>query len=142
MTRSQPLPDLGNPESSGLVSLTADQVAKLRKAAVSEGLCLLELPLQGVHDETSLYAACGHSLHLPEWFGHNADALVDCLTDLSWLDTDGYVLILPDQASFAAAHPGLSALLHELLLDVCLYWRDEGRLFLVASEAAPNQPYP
>ncbi|GAA5160748.1 barstar family protein [Viridibacterium curvum] len=141
MTSSQSLPDLGNPESSGLVSLTTDQLAELRKTTPAKGLCLLELPLRGVHDEPSLYAACSHSLQLPEWFGHNADALVDCLTDLSWLDTDGYVLILREQIPFAKAHPDLSALLHELLLDVCLYWRDEGRLFLVADEAAPDQPH-
>jgi hypothetical protein len=32
-------------------------------------------------------------LAFPAWFGHNWDALADCLTDLSWLPAAGYVLI-------------------------------------------------
>ena len=30
----------------------------------------------------------------PEWFGHNWDALLDCLADLGWRPAEGYVVIL------------------------------------------------
>lgn len=34
-------------------------------------------------DETQLHQALFQALSLPEWYGHNLDALFDCLTELS-----------------------------------------------------------
>jgi hypothetical protein len=45
-----------------------------------------------------------HALEFPDYFGHNWDALEECLADLEWLPGKGYVLcftnaesILPDE---------------------------------------------
>ena len=39
------------------------------------------------------------ALAFPEWFGENWDALEDCLTDLSWRDAGGYVLVFENAQS-------------------------------------------
>ena len=33
------------------------------------------------------------ALDFPDWFGHNWDALEDCLSDLSWREAAGYILL-------------------------------------------------
>jgi RNAse (barnase) inhibitor barstar len=50
-----------------------------------------------------LFAEMAQALEFPDYFGHNWDALEECLTDLEWLPGKGYVLcftgaesILPD----------------------------------------------
>jgi RNAse (barnase) inhibitor barstar len=56
-----------------------------------------------------LFADIAEALEFPDYFGHNWDALEECLADLEWLSGRGYVfvfteaeLILPDEeAEFA-----------------------------------------
>ena len=50
-----------------------------------------------------LFAEFAEALEVPDYFGHNWDALEECLADLEWLPAKGYVLlftnaelILPD----------------------------------------------
>lgn len=64
------------------------------------------------------------ALAFPEWFGHNWDALEDCLTDLSWHEAPGYVLL------FEHAEPGdeLGVLL-DILRSAAESWAARGRPF-------------
>ena len=38
-----------------------------------------------IRDKAEFYDAVAAALGFPDWFGHNLDALADCLRDLSWL---------------------------------------------------------
>ena len=44
-------------------------------------------------DKAGTLAAFAEALSFPDYFGHNLDALYDCLTDLSWLPPGEHVLI-------------------------------------------------
>lgn len=69
------------------------------------GWTVRRLPEAGVRDSAAFLAACGRALEFPHWYGHNWDALADCLIDLSWLPGPGVALLWPDADELAEADP-------------------------------------
>ena len=43
---------------------------------------------------TSLFAEFAQALKFPDYFGHNWDAMEECLADLEWLPAKGYILLV------------------------------------------------
>lgn len=65
------------------------------------------------------------ALDFPQWFGENWDALEDCLSDLSWRDAPGHVLI------FEGARNGDDlGVLIDILRSSAEYWAGRGKPFL------------
>lgn len=64
---------------------------------------------------------------MPRWFGHNWDALEDCLTDLEWLPEQPIVLCLIGALEDAADRDTLL----DILQSACQYWQDAQRKFHV-----------
>ena len=67
---------------------TGESAAALR---VDAGDVVREI--RGWASEEDLFRALASALQFPDYFGHNWDALEDCLTDLSWLAAEGHVLV-------------------------------------------------
>ena len=54
--------------------------------------------IKGRHCKTpaNLFAEFARALEFPDYFGHNWDALEECLADLEWLPGKGYILLITD----------------------------------------------
>ena len=64
------------------------------------------------------------ALAFPDWFGQNWDALEDCLSDLSWREAQGYVLLF----EHAAAGDELG-ILTDVLAASAEFWKGRGKPF-------------
>jgi RNAse (barnase) inhibitor barstar len=71
------------------------------------------------------------ALRFPEHFGGNWDALEECLTDLEWVDAEGYVLYYDHIDALLAAHPDQFETLVEILRDAVQSWKDDGSAMIV-----------
>ena len=82
----------------------------------------------GKRDLLDRFAA---ALRFPSWFGHNWDAMHDCLTDLSWLPASAYRVVLSHPALLREHEPETLASALQVLADATVFWASEGIAFTV-----------
>jgi RNAse (barnase) inhibitor barstar len=97
--------DLTKPTQSGVYFVGVSDLDRLARAAARDELCVCRTDLAGCQDKGELLRRLAASLRLPATFGHNWDALADCLRDLGWMPAWGYVLLFDhaDELRQAAA---------------------------------------
>jgi RNAse (barnase) inhibitor barstar len=71
---------------------------------------------------TGLFAEFARALKFPDYFGHNWDALEECLADLEWLPARGYVLLLTEAELILSEDEEDYATLLEVLSDAGEAW--------------------
>jgi RNAse (barnase) inhibitor barstar len=86
-------PDLTRPTQSGVYFVGTDDLDRLAATALRDELRVCRTDLSGCHDKDELLRRLVVSLELPASFGHNWNALADCLRDLRWIPAWGYVLL-------------------------------------------------
>jgi hypothetical protein len=65
-----------------------------------------------VHTDEELFEAIAGALRFPDYFGHNWDALDECLRDLEWLKASGYALIIRNSEHTWKGHHRMAGRLH------------------------------
>lgn len=107
---------------AGVYHLPSDGGAAIAAAAAAAGLGVARADLTGCRDKAEFLRRIAAALRFPAWFGHNWDALADCLGDMSWWPAEGHVLILEHADGFriAAENDFLEAL--EILGEAAGDW--------------------
>ncbi|NBV45947.1 MAG: hypothetical protein EBR86_10010 [Planctomycetia bacterium] len=72
----------------------------------AEGALVVRIPA-GARGKEKLLGVLARKLRFPGYFGHNWDALDECLRDLSWLDRRGRVVIVHEGLPFSPSSPSL-----------------------------------
>lgn len=76
--------------------VSSKDAATLSAQLTRSGLQVCEIPGSTIKTEEDLFAAVATALQFPAYFGRNWDALDECLRDMTWLPSKGYVLIVRD----------------------------------------------
>jgi RNAse (barnase) inhibitor barstar len=85
---------LADPGKAGVYHLPHMDKKHIVAAAKASDFAVFRVNLTKVGDKAQMLAAIAKSLKFPEWFGHNFDALADCLGDMAWKPADGYLVLL------------------------------------------------
>jgi RNAse (barnase) inhibitor barstar len=106
---------------TSLLIVTAQQRAE---SLVHPPPGLVQKIIKGLHCKTpaTLFAEFARALEFPDYFGHNWDALEECLADLEWLPTKGYILLITDAASVLSNDETEFETLLEILRDAGEAW--------------------
>jgi len=122
--------ELSNAEESAVCQLAADPDV-IEQAATAAGLTVIRIDLKRLTSKAGLLGRAARALKFPEWFDKNWDALNDCLTDLSWLDGSGWVIIFENSQIFAGRKPQVFHSAVEVFQSANDYWRQAGKPFWV-----------
>lgn len=120
---------LKNVKEAGAYQLNCN-VDELHEAAEEAGYTLFESDLAGKHGKGEFLAAIAQAIKAPEWFGHNFDALADALSDLSWSEAPGYVLLLRNGGETLSLQHDHS-IATEIFADAAAFWKSQGKAFWV-----------
>ena len=91
----------------------------------------MKLDLGKLQGKRGFLARVAKAFKFPHAFGRNWDALNDYLTDLSWLDDNGWVVILFNGQDFAAKNQDDFKIAIDVLQTAAEYWRGQGKPFWV-----------
>lgn len=117
---------LPEPRRAGVYHLPAEGAGSVAQAARAVGHVFATIDLSGCRTKAECLARIAAALDFPSWFGHNWDALADCLNDLSWLPGDGYVLVLAHADDLRVAAEDDFLILLEILQDAADEWAARG----------------
>ena len=103
----------------------------LRAAAKRAGIAWLDLDLAGVADREAFLRRCGEAFSLPGYFGHNWDALHECLLDIAGRGMPGAIVHWRHGTELARHAPDAVTTALQILEDAAVYWSGSGRIFVV-----------
>ncbi len=131
--------DLTKPTQSGVYFVGVSDLDRLARAAVRDELGVCRTDLADCHSKDELLQRLAISLQLPATFGHNWDALADCLRDPGWLPAWGHVLLFEHADALRQAAEADFTILLGILDDAATFGNDHDRpwfAFLALSESA------
>ena len=91
-------------------------------------------------DKESLLAESAAAMSFPDYFGHNWDAFEECITELTWIEDAGCVILYDHAAVLVAQHPDVWATFYDILCSAIEYWSGKSRPFFVLLRNTGNTP--
>ncbi|MDK9726456.1 MAG: barstar family protein [Sterolibacteriaceae bacterium MAG5] len=117
---------LGDISRSGVYHMPHIDPQPLLEAAEAIGCAIFRIDLGGVRDKGELLAALGKAMEFPDWYGHNLDALADCLNDFAWQPADGYLILLERCDGIHGRAEGDFVATLEVFEQAAAEWREQG----------------
>jgi RNAse (barnase) inhibitor barstar len=113
-------------DESNLVCLAADS-----------GFRKFTIDAQQIKSKEELLEAFAETLSFPEYFGHNWDALEECIRDLTWLPRTNFLLVFQHADSLLGLGAKELAVVISILGEATFSWKAEGIVFSVVLLGGP-----
>ena len=123
---------LASEHPSGVYWLkTHASVAELQKHSRAKSLTFFHLEGKKIEKKDQFLNHAAVAMKFPDYFGKNWDAFYDCLTDMEWVESNGYVIYFDHTDGFADHHESQLETVIELFQDAVDFWKGDGKSMLV-----------
>lgn len=112
----------------------------LQSAAKRAGFAFFHVDGKNIARKEQLLNHVAIALHFPKDFGQNWDAFEECLTDLEWVDADGYLIYFDHIDTLLEDHPDQFETLVEIVRDAVASWKEDdvAMIVLLSGAKAPK----
>lgn len=111
--------------------LDPEREGNLGRSARRMGFRVFSVDGEAVNSKRELLPALARVFSFPDYFGHNWDALSECIRDLSWLPRANFVLCFRNANHLLRLGRRDFATLIGILGDTTFSWKAEGVVFSV-----------
>ncbi|WP_266168906.1 barstar family protein [Dyella subtropica] len=135
--------DLTDPARGGVFFVVEDDLEPLASQATGQALFVGRTSLKDCRGKDDLLRRLADSWQLPATFGHNWDALADCVCDFDWLKAPGYLLLFEHAEDLRNANEEDFDTLLDILDEAAEGWLDDNVpffAFFALPEHAFNDP--
>lgn len=116
---------LNGERSPGLYRVTTDvNIDELSSLCQEYGFHVFYINGMDVKSKAEFLQAAAETMKFPDYFGDNWDAFNDCITDLSWIAADGYILLYTHPNNLANSDPLEWSIALDVFQDAIEYWRE------------------
>ena len=120
---------LPQPKLSSVIQLPALALEQCAFAAGLLGFRVFDIDLQSCQTKEMLLRELAKVMCLPDYFGHNWDALSDILTDADFFDVPGVLVLVRNEAAFSKAQPADFTVFYEILTEAAHFWAEDDMPF-------------
>jgi dienelactone hydrolase len=113
---------------AGVFHLSAD-ARDLARAAAAAGLMVIYVDIHHAHDREDFLAAASQAMRFPEVPGASWDSFAHGLKDLSWIQAQGWVVILEKSKHFCGGHGHEFKEAMQAMRAAADHWRAQGKAF-------------
>jgi len=104
---------------------------EIEQSARAFGLTFVRIDLSGIAIKEGFLQTVARALQFPSYFGMNLDAFEECMTDLSWCPSNGYVLVFDNLEAFAQSEPKEVQVVRSILKSAADFWKKQEKPFFV-----------
>ncbi len=95
-------------------------------AAKANGFAVFRIDFSRAQDKAQMLDAIARAMKFPKWFGHNFDALADCLADMAWKPAEGYLVLLEHCDGIHGRAEADFVTLLQTFEQAAAEWREQG----------------
>ncbi len=131
---------LAHEDASGVFWLKAHAaVSEIGAAAKARKWAFFHLEGEKIEKKEQFFNHAAVTMKFPGGFGKNWDAFYDCLTDMDWIEAQGYLIYFDHTDAFEEHHESELETAIEIFQDAVDYWKEEGKamLVLLSGDQAP-----
>jgi len=115
-------------------------VSEVKAAAKAAGFAFFHIEGKAISRKEQLLNHAATAMHFPDYHGGNWDAFEECVTDLSWVEAEGFLLYYDHIDTLQASHPEQLETFVEIMKDAVRELKADGRtmLALLSGSRAPK----
>lgn len=106
-----------------------EEVKEIRTELENFDIVVVDCNVGQVKNDADLFKTISTALNFPDYFGNNWDAFEECLSDMEWLPTKSYVLMLFDAENLWKDATYTAGKLSSIWQLVAKQWADEKTAF-------------